>query len=320
MSVGLNGKTLVVLGGSGFIGRHVIQEAVRSGWLVRSLARSDESALAVTAAGASALRGDAEDPSRWLGEAEGADAIIDLLQPARPKRVGRRQMRSISVQRQTFTQALADALRTIDADRRPHLISVSGIDDLALDRGGFLSAASRLSERESGFNTIGIPVRKIIEASGVASAFAYLGTVYGPGGPFGNAILPAMAAGKWKNFGEPADRMVLVHVEDAARGLVRIASMDRARATGASFVLTDDEPVSMAAFCGMASTLMGAPMSGSVPKWIASFVAGKPIVETTLHKEPIRSSFSELTGGSLVYPTYREGLPATLQALGMRPA
>lgn len=309
-------KTLVVLGGSGFIGRRVIQEAVRSGWHVKALARSDQSAATVATAGASVLKGEADHPGRWLGEVAGADVIIDLIQPPRPKRLGRSQMRKISQQRQIFTRALTEALLTLSADRRPRLISVSGIDDLEPDRDGLLSANSKLRTKETGFNTIGIPVRHIIERSGIESSFVYLASVYGPGGPFGEAIFPAVAAGKWRNFGGPSDRMILIHVDDAARGLVRIASLDRGHAFGRSFVLTDIEPVTMPSFSGLAATLMGVSAPGSAPKWVATLFAGKPIVETTLHKEGTRPTFGELPDCGLIYPSYREGLPATLQPLG----
>lgn len=315
----VNEKTLIVLGGSGFIGRRVIQQAVRSGWRVKALARSEPSAATVLAAGATVIKGEAEHPSAWWAEVEGAAAIIDLIQPPRPKRLGRSQMRRISQQRQTFTQALLEGLIKLSPGRRPRLISVSGIDDLAPDREGFLSANSKLSKTESGFNTIGIPVRKIIEKSGVESSFVYLGSVYGPGGPFGDAILPAVAAGKWKNFGQAADRMILVHVDDAAQGLVGIASLDDARASGKSFVLTDLEPVTMTSFCGLAAKLMLVRAPGNIPKWLATLVAGQPIVETTLHQDGTRPTFADLPGFSLIYPSYREGLPATLHALGLMP-
>ncbi len=307
---------LFMLGGSGFIGRRVIQEAVRSGWRVKALARSEQSAAIIAAAGASVSEGEAADPDRWINEAAGASAIVDLIQPPRPKRLSRSRMRAIARQRQSFTRALTNAMLTLGADRRPRLISVSGIDDLAPDRNGFLSPDSKMRTTESGFNTVGIPVRDIIERSGVAASFVYLATVYGPGGPFGEAIFPAIAAGKWRNFGDRSDRMILVHVDDAVRGLVRIAALDRTQASGKSFVLTDIEPVAMTSFTGLAATSMGVSAPGRAPTWMAALFAGKPIVETTLHKEKIRSSFGELPDCGLIYPSYREGLPSTLRMLG----
>lgn len=310
------GKTLAVLGGSGFIGRRVIREAVRTGWRVKALARSDASATIVTDAGATVLRGDADNPDQWVAQVAGADALIDLIQPPRPKRLGRAQMRTISERRQTFTRRLTAALQTLRADRRPLVLSVSGIDDLAPDQDGYLSANSKLSTRESGFNTIGLPVRKIIEQSGVECSFIYLASVYGPGGPFGEAIFPAIAAGKWKNFGGNAEHMILVHVDDAARALMRIAGLDRTQAATRSFVLTDNEPVAMTAFAGLAAASLGVAKPGSVPKWLATLFAGKPIVETTLHCAKVRHDFEALPDCSLVYPSYREGIPDVLRAVG----
>lgn len=309
------GKTLFVLGGSGFIGLQVLHEAVSNGWIVRALARSEAAAAAISTTGAEVVRGEAGDPVRWIAAAHGAEVLIDLVQPARSARLGRKQMRRISDERQAFTRELVVALLTLEPAERPCVLSVSGIDDLALDESGVRSAHSTLCAEERGFNTIGIPVRRIIERSGIDSAFAYLGTVYGPGGPFAKIIVPAVAAGKWKNFGTRSDRMLLIHVEDAARGLVAIADQSRERVAGRSFVLVDDAPVSMEVFFSTAAGLIGVRAPGRVPTWMAELAAGKPIVETTLQKEPVRSTFADLSC-ALVRTSFREGLPDTLCALG----
>ena len=46
-------RTAFVTGGSGFIGGRLIRRLVRDGWSVHALARSESSAAAVEAAGAS---------------------------------------------------------------------------------------------------------------------------------------------------------------------------------------------------------------------------------------------------------------------------
>lgn len=107
--------------------------------------------------------------------------------------------------------------------------------------------------------------------------------------------------------------MILIHVDDAARGLVCLTG-DPERTVGKPFVLTDREPVAMTSFSGLAATLMGVPTPGTVPKWFATLFAGKPIVETTLHAEGTTST--AVPGYSLVHPSYREGLTVTLHAMG----
>ncbi len=81
-------RTLFVLGGTGFIGREVVQEAVAAGYAVRALARSDDSATALAAAGAEPVRGDAAKPADWAMRLRGTDVLIDLVQPPLPKRLG----------------------------------------------------------------------------------------------------------------------------------------------------------------------------------------------------------------------------------------
>ncbi len=309
-------NTLIVLGGSGFIGRQVITEAVKDGWKVKALARSENSAQIIRAAGAESFEGEAENPKQWIHEVEGARVIIDLIQPQFPKRIGGWQLSNISKKRRDFTVALVSQLVTIREDRRPILISVSGIDDLAPDKEGYISADSPLRADNYGFSRVGIPVRKVIEHSKIKATFVYLGTVYGPGKSFGETIFPSLAAGKWKNFGQGSNHIILIHVEDAARGLVRIAESEISQVVGKSSVLTDDRPVEMKSFFDFAASLMGVPAPGQVPRWLASIVVGRPLIETMLCDVPVKSSDWNFSDFRLKFPTYREGLPKTLEALG----
>jgi len=306
---------LIVLGGSGFVGRHVIAEAIAAGCTVKALARSPGSARAVQAQGALAFLGDAERPLDWIDETAGAHAIVDLLQPKFPKRLGQRALARIAAERVRFTSGLVAALARLPDDRRPVLISVSGIDDLAPDAGGNISSDSPLRTNRHGFNPIGIPVRRAIEHSGVPAAFAYFSTVYGPGKGFADDVFPSIAAGTWKNFGAPSDRTALVHVDDAARGLVRIAQSAPAQIVGRSFVISDGDATGLNDFYDLAARLLGARAPGRVPGWLAKLVAGPALIETSICNTPVTTSADALPREQFRYPSYREGLPATLAAL-----
>ena len=69
-------RTSFVTGGSGFIGGRLIRRLVCDGWSVRALARSDRSAAAVEAAGATAARGDLDDVASMRAGAEGCDVFF----------------------------------------------------------------------------------------------------------------------------------------------------------------------------------------------------------------------------------------------------
>lgn len=67
-----------VTGASGFIGLAVTRELLSAGHEVLGLARSDDSAKLVEAAGGEVVRGDLDDPDRLAELARGADGTIHL--------------------------------------------------------------------------------------------------------------------------------------------------------------------------------------------------------------------------------------------------
>jgi nucleoside-diphosphate-sugar epimerase len=66
----------LVTGGSGFVGRALIQALVARGDTVRALARSDAAAENVRALGASVVRGDLDSASALADGARGADVVF----------------------------------------------------------------------------------------------------------------------------------------------------------------------------------------------------------------------------------------------------
>src|SRR6266508_2557416 len=152
---------LFVLGGSGFVGREAVREAVAQGWKVTALARGAETAARLRALGADAVLGDARAPEAWIEAARGADAIVDLVQPELPPRIRPRDIAAVSRAREEMTRALLAGLRALPAPERPLLLSVSGTDDLAPDADGRIGASSPLRAPPPGFGHVGVPVRRL---------------------------------------------------------------------------------------------------------------------------------------------------------------
>ena len=309
-------KHLFLLGATGFVGKEVVKHAIENGLSVTILARSAERAATLAEAGAHVVLGDAERPETWIHESAGCDVMIDLLQPEIPNRVGLAAIRRIAVTRRGLTERLLAALRSIPEDRRPLFVAVSGLDDFAPDAGGNIDDYSPLQTEFSGFAHIGVPVRRAVEASGVASAYAYLGTVYGPGKTFATKIFPQLAEGRLRLPGKGSNRMAVVHVDDAARALVHIAMLERAPTLGRSFVIAEGDAPTLAEFMGHAAELLHGPKPKAAPAILARLFVGQAVFETMTRDIAAHPKALTETGFEFRYPTYRDGLPPSIHALG----
>jgi nucleoside-diphosphate-sugar epimerase len=313
-------KSMLVLGATGFIGQQVVREAVSAGWHVSAIARSAEGAAKLSANGASPVLGKIEDTSSWSNALSDVQVVIDLVQPKLPPKLTLAAIQSVAGQRLQITQRVLDALAALPASRRPLLISVSGTDDLQPDEHRRIGANSPLKQNPTGFSHIGIPVRRCIERSGLDAAFAYFGSVYGPGKTFAETILPRIVSGKWKTIGNGDNHLPFIHVDDAARALVHLAGLERNQLIGRNFVLADETPVPSRDFFDHTAMLAGARKPGTAPRWLASLIAGSIMVETLTRDLIADISAIKETGFRFKYPSFREGLEATLRDLGHTPA
>jgi nucleoside-diphosphate-sugar epimerase len=310
--------TLFILGATGFIGREVVAEALAAGCRVKALVRSEEAAAPLRTGGVEPVVGDASRPTGWIAEAGGATAVIDLLQPKLPARLTQAAVRTISSERQALTRGVLDGLRALPGER-PILFSVSGADDLQPDERGALSHRSQLRAQPRGFGHVGIPVRRLIEASGVEATYVYFGNlVYGPGKVFAEQYVKGLASGRARTriVGSGANRLPLTHVTDAARALIHLAGLPRAERAGRTWVAMDGADTTQRQLLEDTADLMGVKRPGAAPAWLAGLFAGRIAVETITLDAHADPSALLATGFALRYPSHREGVPATLARLG----
>ncbi len=310
-------KRLFILGGTGFIGSETVREAVAQGWSVTALARSEEKAARLRALGAVAVIGDARAAREWVEAVRGADVLVDLAQPELPARIRPRDIEAVSAARQAMTRELLACLRELPAGERPLLVSVSGTDDLEPDARGRIDAASPLRNSPLGFGHVGAPVRRLVEASGIPATFLYLGTVYGPGKSFAATVFPRLARGHMLLPYRAENLLPLIQVRDAARAIVHLAGLGRARLTSRTWILVDEAGgARLGDFFGHAAALMGAAPPARAPAWLLSSLMGRILFDTLSRDVGAEPSDLVASGFRFTYPTIREGLPATLTALG----
>ncbi|GAA3135009.1 NAD-dependent epimerase/dehydratase family protein [Streptosporangium carneum] len=305
---------LLVLGAGGFIGRTTIREATAAGWQAVGLVRNDEAALRVLEAGGTPHRFSTGDPATWAEAARGADAVVDLIQPSLPGRMTLRAVRRISAARQETTAGVLRALCSLPAGERPLLVSVSGMDDLDPGPGRTVSHTSALRTVPVGFAHIGLPVRRMIEESGTPAVHVYLGNmVYGPGKGFGDLIVPGLARRRMPVPGTGRNRLPIIHVEDAARALAHVAGLSGA--AGRTFVATDGTTTTLGELFDETARLLGASAPLRLPRWLAGPFAGEIAAQTLTLDTAADPSALMATGFEPRYPSFREGVPATLAAV-----
>jgi len=312
---------MFILGGTGFIGHEVVIQAGQTGWHVKALVRSEEGANKLQQIGAHPIVGDISRPETWIAEARGSTALIDLTQPKFPKRLSRSAMKALSTARQAMTRATLEALQRLPAQERPIFFSVSGADDLQPDAQVTISERSPLCSHPRGFAHIGIPVRRLVEASGIEATYVYFGNlVYGPGKVFADQYITGLKQGSARILGKGMNRLPLVHVTDAARALVHLAGLPRTELTGRTFIVMDGADTTQRELLDDTAAFMGVKRPGAVPAWLAALIAGSIAVETITLDAHADPSALLAKGFQFRYPSHQQGVPATLEALGYIPS
>jgi len=308
-------RRFFILGGSGFIGKETIKAAANQGIEVKALVRTPEKGRALEAPGVQIILGDAEQPESWIQETGDCDVLIDLVQPALPEKLNEEAIRRMSKERQTIARKITEAIRGLEAEKRPLYLSISGLDDLEPDAQHLVRESSKLNQSGRGFSIIGVPVRKIVEDSTIDAAFVYLATVYGPGKAFASRIIPNAVSGKLLIPGNGNNRITLVHVQDAARAIVHI-SLRKSDIKGRNIIVSDGKGATLHEFFSSFSEYLGTKAPRRVWRSLAILAAGRPAVETLTADRIAEPSFLKETGFTFQFPTWKEGVPATLASSG----
>ncbi len=125
--------------------------------------------------------------------------------------------------------------------------------------------------------------------------------IYGPG----RSPLDQLKAGTAKRIDKPGHRFGRIHVEDIARAVLIAMQKD----AHGIYNLADDEPAPPAEVTGFAAKLLGIDPPPLIPYEEAKL---SPMAKTFWmdNRRVKNDRLKQLVGGSLLYPTYREGLRA----------
>jgi len=201
-------KRMAVTGANGFIGCHVVRQAVASGYEVAGIVRSEAAAHVVGEAGGHPVQLVGRDPEALVHALDGCLAVVHLAQIG-----AERSGQTYEAVNIGFTERVLEDARHAGV---PRVVYFSGLGVARFGMAPRCSNAYFLSK---------LAAETILFRSGLEGVVFRPSFVVGPGDAFVPAALRAMREGEVERPGDGSYRMQPVAVADAA--LAVLAAVER---------------------------------------------------------------------------------------------
>jgi nucleoside-diphosphate-sugar epimerase len=232
-------STVLVTGGNGFVGRHLVPALQDRGWAVRVLALPDEDTCWLQDHGIAVYEGDVRHPESLSAPMRGASAVLHLaamMDVWRPIE----DYRAVNV---TGTENVCRAALTAGARRLIHMSS-SSVYGMGLGRPADETfPLAPFPDPYPVTKAAGdVAVQRMIAEDHLPAVIIRPDQIFGPGDHlhFGR-MADRLRAGKGIIVGRGDNAMPFVYVTDVVQGL--LAALDHPDAVGQAFNITNDSPL-----------------------------------------------------------------------------
>lgn len=215
-----------VTGGSGFVGKRLIEKLTAAGWSVRALARSRDATAAVTAAGAQAVPGDINDPGALEAGTVGSHVVFHIA--ALFKMWGdSKEFDAINVD---GMRAVVDTAIATSSVRKVISVSAAAVvmgdpepmvnvaETVPLQRRDFAPYARSKADAE----------RILLTANGRRTGFETIAIrpplIWGAGMPMLDHMVDTVEQGNWQWVGTGDQAMSTCHVDNLVHALMLAAN------------------------------------------------------------------------------------------------
>ena len=261
--------TVLVTGGTGFLGASLTRRLLSDGAEVRVLARSRAKAEPLTDLGAEITIGDITDPAAIRAAADGIQVIYHLAGPLLVPGIPDIEYRRTHV---LGTELLLDCCEKARALERLVYCSTTGVLGVTGEQPASEDAPFQPTNvYEQAKADAEVAVRR--RWHGLPAVIARPGLVYGPGDvhllPFFRSILRR----RFRPIGRRRTRLHPIYIDDMTEALVRCGRASAA--TGECFHLAGSEPVAVRDLAAAIARAEGTRLpSGHIPSPTARAVAG----------------------------------------------
>jgi nucleoside-diphosphate-sugar epimerase len=299
--------TLFITGGTGFIGKVLVQQALATGYQVQVLTRSEKAAGQLRTQGAQPVIGDLYHPGSWQQVAAKSQTVIHLAQPeVFGKRLSAKRLRPYREQRLEMDRQLLDCLRPGTLQRMVYVGGSSYYGDLGLDLHN-----EEVQPNPSGLGALIAPAIEALPgyvARGLPIVEAYPAGVYGPGSWFEEYVLAPLASGKPIFYvSGHSHKVTYIHVEDCARALLYLLEYGK---VGQRYFVVDNQPVSSVEVSAQAAQALGVKLrTFSLPAALCRALFGSIGTELLTLNQCLSNARLRELGFECKYPTTAEGVP-----------
>jgi 2-alkyl-3-oxoalkanoate reductase len=264
-------KTIFLTGGTGLVGSHVAEEAVRRGHKVRALVRKSSDTSYLDGLGVEKVNGDLEDIEALRSGVAGSDWVINCA-----AKVGDwgplEEFRRLNV---AALRLLLDAASDAGIERFVHVSSLGVYE--GRDHHGTDETVPTAVQALDGYT------RSKVEAEALALAYvkdrALPLTIVRPGFIYGErdrTVLPkllnSLRSRVFRYFGSGDQALNCIYVKNLVHAIFLAA--ESPDAVGEVFNVTDGRRVSKKEFVGRVADLAGLkPPQGKIPLWLARLLA-----------------------------------------------
>jgi nucleoside-diphosphate-sugar epimerase len=309
---------ILIAGATGVIGRRLVPQLLAAGHEVVAMVRSQESAHAAEAMGATHVLADALDAgavTRAVAEARPEVLVHQLTSiPARinPRRLERDfalndRLRSEGT-RNLVAAAQAAAVRRVIAQSIAFAYAPGPPGTLHRESDPLLSDAQSPKPFRRSAAALRDLEASVLGAGGVVLRYGYF---YGPGSAFASDGTSAedVRRGRFPIVGDGGGVWSFIHVDDAASATVR--ALDHG-ASGA-YNVVDDEPARVSEWLPAFAQAVGARPPRRVPTLLARLAAGSYGVATMTRAQGARNDLARAElGWAPAHASWREGFETAL--------
>jgi nucleoside-diphosphate-sugar epimerase len=247
--------TVLVTGGAGFLGSHLVELLLEAGESPRVLVRPGDDVTALTAADVDIHWGDLADPAALASATRGVDRVLHCAARTGPWGPADEYER-------VNVRGLETLVRTALAAGARRLVHVSSITVHGNDVRGAADETAPLREEPNPYSRSKVAGERLLERmireEAAPVTIVRPGWIYGPGDRASFARLAEMVAiGRMVMVGDGSNRLPLIYVRDVARGILLAAEVEQA--LGRSYVLVNDEPVTQRDFLDAIAAELGVP-------------------------------------------------------------